>query len=114
MSISDPQSFNRYTYVQNDPVNLTDTLGLMAGAEQGYGGFQGWGGASGLNGSNFGGPGILYRAMLRHDYAVSNGRYGGHYSDPTPYDDYAGDGRNAPSGSSVASSNGVSVGGVNL
>jgi RHS repeat-associated protein len=29
MTISDPQSFNRYNYVQNDPVNLTDPSGLM-------------------------------------------------------------------------------------
>jgi RHS repeat-associated protein len=29
MSVSDPQSFNRYTYVNNDPVNLIDPLGLM-------------------------------------------------------------------------------------
>jgi RHS repeat-associated protein len=28
MSVSDPQSFNRYTYVQNDPVNLVDPSGL--------------------------------------------------------------------------------------
>jgi RHS repeat-associated protein len=28
MSTSDPQSFNRYSYVQNDPVNLTDPTGL--------------------------------------------------------------------------------------
>jgi RHS repeat-associated protein len=30
MSVSDPQSFNRYTYVNNDPVNLIDPLGLMS------------------------------------------------------------------------------------
>jgi RHS repeat-associated protein len=29
MEIADPQSFNRYTYVQNDPVNKVDLLGLM-------------------------------------------------------------------------------------
>ena len=28
-SIADPQSFNRYSYVQNDPVNLIDPLGLF-------------------------------------------------------------------------------------
>ncbi|PYS25033.1 MAG: hypothetical protein DMF72_03030 [Acidobacteria bacterium] len=29
-ALTDPQSFNRYTYVQNDPVNLTDPTGLYA------------------------------------------------------------------------------------
>ena len=29
ISISNPQSFNRYSYVQNDPVNLIDPTGLM-------------------------------------------------------------------------------------
>ena len=28
-SLADPQSFNRYAYVQNDPVNLVDPSGLM-------------------------------------------------------------------------------------
>lgn len=28
MSVSDPQSFNRYSYVENDPVNLVDPSGL--------------------------------------------------------------------------------------
>jgi RHS repeat-associated protein len=30
---SDPQTFNRYTYVQNDPVNLFDPLGLVAACD---------------------------------------------------------------------------------
>jgi RHS repeat-associated protein len=29
MTLSNPQSFNRYTYVNNDPVNLVDPTGLM-------------------------------------------------------------------------------------
>jgi RHS repeat-associated protein len=29
MAIADPQSFNRYTYVNNNPVNAVDPLGLM-------------------------------------------------------------------------------------
>ncbi|HEY0763635.1 MAG TPA: S8 family serine peptidase [Pyrinomonadaceae bacterium] len=30
-NLSDPQSFNRYAYVQNDPVNLVDPTGLLPG-----------------------------------------------------------------------------------
>ncbi len=33
--LRDPQSLNLYSYVMNDPVNLTDPLGLMAQAEDG-------------------------------------------------------------------------------
>ena len=29
MTVADPQSFNRYTYVNNDPVNLVDPTGLI-------------------------------------------------------------------------------------
>ena len=28
--LSDPQSFNRYTYTNNDPVNFDDPSGLVA------------------------------------------------------------------------------------
>ncbi|HKO42783.1 MAG TPA: RHS repeat-associated core domain-containing protein, partial [Pyrinomonadaceae bacterium] len=53
-NLSDPQSFNRYAYVQNDPVNFTDPSGLMpCGVEFSYsecgggGGFWGSGGGFG-------------------------------------------------------------------
>ncbi|HEX8844615.1 MAG TPA: RHS repeat-associated core domain-containing protein, partial [Pyrinomonadaceae bacterium] len=97
MTVGDPQSFNRYSYVNNDPVNLTDPLGLMAGANQGYGGFEGWGGTSGLDEPHFGGPSVIQRAMKRHDHKVDNDRYGGDYSDPTPFDDSANDSGDDPS-----------------
>ncbi len=48
--LTDPQSFNRYSYVENDPVNFTDPSGLLPnlfpetwGANFGYGSFGGWG-----------------------------------------------------------------------
>jgi RHS repeat-associated protein len=28
-NLTDPQGFNRYAYVQNDPVNLVDPSGIM-------------------------------------------------------------------------------------
>jgi hypothetical protein len=37
MTIGDPQSFNRYSYVGNDPVNLIDPTGLMC-----YARFEVW------------------------------------------------------------------------
>lgn len=58
MTVADPQSLNRYTYVNNDPVNMTDPLGLM-GADVGYSGFEGWGSSAGYNDPHFGGPGII-------------------------------------------------------
>jgi RHS repeat-associated protein len=48
--LSDPQSLNRYAYVQNDPINFVDPTGLLPniwGTLDGYGagyGFGGWGG----------------------------------------------------------------------
>jgi RHS repeat-associated protein len=67
-SLTDPQSFNRYAYVQNDPVNFVDPSGLNAScsAEFSYadcGGDEGfWGGrgGSGGGGGGFGGDVARY------------------------------------------------------
>ncbi|HEY3024715.1 MAG TPA: BPSL0067 family protein, partial [Pyrinomonadaceae bacterium] len=86
MTIADPQSFNRYNYVNNDPVNQTDSLGLMAGAEQGWGsaGADFWGSSAGFNDPHFGGPADIAQAEARHDRWVDIDRAGGDYGD----DDY--------------------------
>jgi RHS repeat-associated protein len=64
MTIASPQSFNRYAYVNNDPINHVDPTGLMmAGADQGYGSFEGWGGDPGFFDPHFGGPGIIQNGM---------------------------------------------------
>lgn len=54
--LADPQSFNRYVYANNDPVNLIDPSGLMSAASCGaeYG-FSECGGGGGFWGGNFGG-----------------------------------------------------------
>jgi len=52
-NLTDPQSFNRYSYVRNDPVNLVDPMGLMPcvpgniSVECDSSGFGGWGGGFG-------------------------------------------------------------------
>jgi len=65
MSVADPQSFNRYAYVQNDPVNFIDPSGLMRGiwnlsqygADYGFSGWS-WGGFN-FNNRPSAGLGIL-------------------------------------------------------
>src|SRR5437660_10827080 len=43
-SIGDPQSFNAYSYTQNDPVNFIDPTGLLPGLWDPYhGADMGWG-----------------------------------------------------------------------
>ncbi len=53
MSVGNPQSFNRYAYVQNDPVNFVDPSGLEQCSEAwcswGGGGNGFWGGGFNLN-----------------------------------------------------------------
>lgn len=56
-SLTDPQTFNRYAYVNNDPVNFIDPAGLLPsdgqcqGAECPWGGGGGgfWGGVDGIS-----------------------------------------------------------------
>jgi RHS repeat-associated protein len=81
-----PQSFNRYSYVLNNPTNLTDPDGLMpySGADQSWSDV-----ANGFWGSsfNFGAPPTqnhIAEAMARHDLWVDIDMAGGDYGD----DDY--------------------------
>jgi RHS repeat-associated protein len=73
MSLSSPQSFNRYIYVNNDPVNQTDPTGLMA-ASQGWGSASAnfWGGDPGFFDPHFGGPGIIAEAQANFDRGVAD------------------------------------------
>ena len=67
MTVSDPQSFNRYTYVNNDPVNLVDPDGLRADASQGWSSVSAgfWGG--GFDFSSRPISNHIAEAMARHD-----------------------------------------------
>ncbi len=89
ISLASPQSFNRYSYVNNDPINLTDPAGLMA-ASEGWGGVQNaWGGDSGFVDSHFGGPGIIAGRMGEYDRDVQtseDGRLAQHYLDNGDWD----------------------------
>ncbi len=68
-TVLNPQSFNRYTYANNDPANQTDPNGLMAGADQGWSnvtaGF--WGSSAGFNDPHFGGPAIIAAANAAYE-----------------------------------------------
>jgi RHS repeat-associated protein len=90
MTVADPQSFNRYTYVNNDPVNQVDPTGLMAEAQTGWSGVSDgfWGSSFDFNASHFGGPGIISAADAHRDELVQ-GRLDGilaqHYLDTGEY-----------------------------
>jgi RHS repeat-associated protein len=73
-SLTNPQSFNRYAYVQGDPVNFVDPSGLMPcrpgnySAECDSSGFGGWGGGWNFNDRGHPGREIIYDAEYEHDY----------------------------------------------
>jgi hypothetical protein len=78
MSISDPQSFNRYAYVGNDPMNLVDPSGLNASqcsAEFSYeqcggdDGFWGRGGEAARGGGGWGDGFAVYGGMSEAELA---------------------------------------------
>jgi hypothetical protein len=70
-NMTDPQSFNRYAYVQNDPVNFVDPSGLLpcvpgnTSAECGWSGFGGWGGGFNFNDRGHPGREIIAEAEPR-------------------------------------------------
>jgi RHS repeat-associated protein len=71
MSVGDPQSFNRYSYVNNDPVNMSDPSGLepYRGADAGWAEFAKEVEGETINPlrTHFGGPEALGGALM--DYA---------------------------------------------
>ena len=66
-TVLNPQSFNRYSYVLNNPTNLTDPTGMepYRGADQSWGDVEGgfWGSYYDPNGTHFGGPAIVANGM---------------------------------------------------
>lgn len=72
-NVGDPQSFNRYSYVLNNPTNLTDPSGLIPyGADRSWDDVEGgfWGSYFDPNGSHFGGPAIVAAAAAHRDELV--------------------------------------------
>jgi RHS repeat-associated protein len=67
-SVSDPQSFNAYTYSSNDPVNAIDPSGLEScyDAWCGWGSFGGWGGEY-MGGNGWGSDPRPGQAIIKED-----------------------------------------------
>src|SRR5260221_7059892 len=67
-AITDPQSLNRYSYVQNDPMNLIDPSGMVPNVP-GWGdvanGF--WGKDLNDSGPHFGGPAAMGERLMNLD-----------------------------------------------
>jgi RHS repeat-associated protein len=74
-SVGDPQSFNRYSYVNNSPTNLTDPSGMMTqvDASMSYGDVAGlWAGGSLAFGGPETGQSIIAAAAAGRDQAVAD------------------------------------------
>ena len=81
-SLTNPQSFNRYAYTQNDPVNLVDPSGLMPcqpgnySAECDSSGFGGWGGGWNFNDRGHPGQDIIRETERAFAVVWERGHWG--------------------------------------
>ena len=66
--LANPQSFNRYAYVQNDPVNFTDPSGLLPCVPENHSVECGWGSIS----AGFWGAGDLNNRQHPRDWALED------------------------------------------
>ncbi|MCU1266971.1 MAG: repeat-associated core domain protein [Acidobacteria bacterium] len=104
-AVPNPQSFNRYSYVLNNPANSTDPTGLMGQMPDASTSWSdvadGFWGTSLISGGPPAPAGqqVIAEAMARHDRWVDIDRAGGEYGDddypqapPTPSENTSGDG----------------------